>query len=231
MRRNLPFLIFAAIVLAAFIALGNWQLRRMGEKAAYLAEIDARISAPPVTVPHAPDPQDDRFLAVRANGILVGPEIHVLVSTRDFGAGFRIIQAFETNSRRLLVDRGFIRTSDKSTSRPTGPLSLVGNLYWPDEIDGYTPDTDLAANIWYARDVPALARALGTEEVMIIARETSPSDAGITPLPVDTASIPNRHLEYVLTWYGLALTWVVMSLYFLRRRRGRNHDTDKGISR
>ncbi len=229
MRRNLPFLIFAALVLAIFIALGNWQLRRLDEKTAYLAEIDSRISAPAVSIPNTPDPEQDRFLAVKADGSLVGPEIHVLVSTHDFGAGFRIIQAFETDGRRLLIDRGFIRTTDKSTSRPTGPLSVTGNLYWPDEIDGYTPETDLAANIWYARDVPALARALDTEEVMIIARETTPSDPHISPLPVDTASIPNRHLEYVLTWYGLALTWVLMSLYFLRRRRGKNDGTDKGI--
>lgn len=230
MRRNLPFLIFAAAILAALILLGNWQVRRMGEKADYLAALDARLSAPPVPLPATPDPEADRFLSVSASGRLTGPETHILVSTRDFGAGFRIIQAFETDGRKILVDRGFIPTNRKSAQRSTTPLTITGNLHWPDEVDGYTPEKDLAANIWYARDVPALARHLGTEPVLLIARATTPRDSTVTPLPVDTSSIPNRHLEYVLTWYGLALTWVVMTTYFLRRRRAYDSSQNKGKS-
>ena len=232
MRRNLPFLIFAVVILTALLALGTWQLQRMGEKAEYLAAIEARIDAPPVALPTTPDPMRDRFLAIETSGRFTGREIHVLVSTRDFGPGFRIIQAFETQHHKLLVDRGFIPISRKGAKRTQGdqPVTIIGNLYWPDEIDSYTPQNDLAANIWYARDVPALAAALGTEEAMIIARKTTPDDASVAPLPVDTSSIPNRHLEYVLTWYGLALTWMVMSLYFLRRQRGPDTGKDKGKS-
>ena len=218
MRRNLPFLVFSLVVLAVLVSLGNWQVRRLGEKQAHLTEIEAVIGAAPVAIPATPDMDIHRFLAVHANGAPIGPEIHVLVSTRDFGAGYRIIQAFETAGRRVLIDRGFIRTTDKDEPRPPAPQSVTGNLYWPDEVDSFTPDTDLGANIWYARDVPALAAALDTEPVMIILRQTSETDPSVTPLPVDTSAIPNRHLEYLLTWYGLAITWVLMTLYFLRRR-------------
>ncbi len=219
MRRNLPFLIFSAAVLVLFISLGNWQVRRLAEKEAYLAEIDSRIGAAPVAIPATPDPQADRFLAVTAAGRLTGPEIHVLVSTRDFGAGYRVIRAFETDGRRVLVDLGFIRLTAKDAPRPPRDVTLTGNLYWPDEIDSYTPENDRDANIWYARDVPSLATALGTEETLIVARAIDPPNPAITPLPTDTSGIPNRHLEYLLTWYGLAATWVVMTLYFLSRRR------------
>lgn len=217
MRRNLPFLIFSAAVLAVLISLGNWQVRRLGEKRAYLDAIEAMIGGAPVAVPAQSDPTTDRFRAVRATGHLTGPEVHVLVSTRDFGAGYRVIQTFETEGRKLLLDRGFIRLTDKDRPREAAEITLTGNLYWPDETDRFTPENDLAANIWYARDVPPLAARLGTEEVMIIARQTVPNDPRITPLPIDTSGIPNRHLEYILTWYGLAVTWVLMSLYFLRR--------------
>jgi surfeit locus 1 family protein len=218
LRRNLPFLIFSALILALLIALGTWQLHRLGEKRAYLDAVSAMIGAAPVPVPANPDPTSDRFLAVTAKGRLVGPEIHVLISTHDYGAGYRIIQALESNGRRLLVDRGYIRLEDKTTPRPPHDVTVTGNLYWPHEIDSFTPENDTKANIWYSRDVPTLARALDTEEVMIIARKTTPPDPLVLPLPIDTSSIPNRHLEYVLTWYGLALTWVLMSIYFLYRR-------------
>ncbi|WP_372613694.1 SURF1 family protein [Aquicoccus sp.] len=219
LRRNLPFLIFSAAVLVLFISLGNWQVRRLAEKESYLAEIEARIGAAPVAIPAAPDPQADRFLAVTTKGRLTGPEIHVLVSTRDLGAGYRVIRAFETEGRRVLVDLGFIRLRDKDTPRPSRDVTIGGNLYWPDETDSYTPENDREANIWYARDVPPLADALDTEETLVVARTIDPPDPAITPLPTDTSGIPNRHMEYLLTWYGLAVTWVVMTLYFLFRRR------------
>lgn len=221
MRRNLPFVIFSLAVLAMLVSLGNWQVRRLAEKRAYLDEIEAMIGAAPVAIPARPDPVTDRFRAVTASGRLTGPEVHVLVSTRDFGAGYRIIQAFETETRRLLLDRGFIRLTDKNRPREPGRITVTGNLYWPDETDSFTPENDLAANIWYARDVAPLADHLGTEQVMIVARTTLPDTPHITPLPTDSSGVPNRHMEYILTWYGLALTWVLMSAYFLLRRRAK----------
>jgi len=221
LRRNLPFLVFSAAILAVLVSLGNWQVRRLGEKRAYLDAIEAKIGADPVAVPARPDPQADRFRAVRASGRLTGPEVHVLVSTRDQGAGYRVVQAFETDGRKLLLDRGFIRLSDKDAPREPGEIEVTGNLYWPDETDRFTPENDLKANIWYARDVGPLAAHLGTEAVMIVARDTRPGDPSILPLPIDSSGIPNRHLEYLLTWYGLAVTWVLMSAYFLTRRRAK----------
>ncbi|MDQ2093752.1 SURF1 family protein [Rhodalgimonas zhirmunskyi] len=222
LRANLPFLILSAGVLAVLLSLGNWQVRRLAEKEAYLAQIEAMIGSAPVAIPDAPDPESDRFRAVEARGRLSGPEVHVLVSTRDFGAGYRVIQGFETGGHKILLDRGFIRLTDKDRLREPGEIDVTGNLYWPDEIDDFTPENDLKANIWYARDVGPLAAHLGTEPVMLIARETVPNDPSIAPLPVDTASIPNRHMEYLLTWYGLAATWVLMTLYFLMRRRAKD---------
>ena len=218
MRRNLPFLVVTAIVLSVLVSLGNWQVRRLAEKQDYIAAIEARIKAAPISPPHVVSKDVDQFAAVQLTGRFTGPEIHVLVSTRDYGAGYRIIQAFEYETRRLMVDRGYIRLESKAAPRPPAETQILGNIHWPEERDEYTPEDDLAANIWYARDVPKLAAALGTEPLLIIANESTPSDSTILPLPVDTSSIPNRHLEYIITWYGLAAVWVLMTLYFLTRR-------------
>lgn len=218
MRRNLPFLISSAIVLAILLSLGNWQLRRMGEKTAYIEAIKSKIAAAPVAVPANASPEQDQFLAVTMRGAFVGPEIHLLVSTRDLGAGYRIVQAFETEGRRVMVDRGFVFLTNKDKPRPHHEARVSGNLHWPEERDSYTPENDAEGNIWFARDVPLLASALDTEEFLVVAHTTDPNDPSIQPLPLDTSSIPNRHLEYIITWYGLAATWVIMSLYFLKRR-------------
>lgn len=210
-------LIFAALGLAIFLSLGVWQVQRMGTKGDILAEIDARISAAPVALPVAPDPARDRYLSVTASGTITEDELTVLVSTRSRGAGYRVISAFETDGRRILLDRGYVGLEDKETPRPRVEATVTGNLHWPDEVDAFTPETDRDAQIWFARDVPAMARELDSEPVLLILRASSEENPPATPLPVDGADIANDHLQYAVTWFGLAAIWALMALAFIRR--------------
>ena len=160
------------------------------------------------------------MMAVTSAGTFTAEELHFLVSVKKVGAGYRIVSAFETeDGRRIMVDRGFVPTPNKDAPRYVGPATVTGNLHWPDERDSYTPENDVAGNIWFARDVPLMAEALKTEPILLIVREVSEKDTGVTPLPLDSSGIPNDHLEYVVTWYGLAIVWVAMTLYYLRRTR------------
>ena len=214
-------LLFGLIGAAILIALGVWQMQRLTWKEAILADIQTRITAPPVAVPAVPDPIADKYLPVAISGQITDDEVHVLVSQKRIGAGYRIIAAFEAeDGRRLLLDRGFVKVDQKSAARPTGAAQVIGNLHWPDESGGSIPEPDLKAEIWFARDVPALAAHLNAEPVLIIARETSLSDDPVSPLPVDIAGIPNDHLQYALTWFSLAVIWLIMTLSFLWRARG-----------
>jgi surfeit locus 1 family protein len=225
MRQILFSLLIGALGLGTLISLGNWQVRRLAEKEAYLAQIEASITAPAQPLPEQPDADAHRFLPVEVSGEMFEDEIHVLVSVKQVGAGYRIISSFETaEGRFILIDRGFVPTTAKDTPRETGEMTVTGNLHWPDEIDGFTPEPDIDAHIWFARHVDELAALLGTEPVLVIAR--SQTDPNVAPLPVDTAGIPNDHLQYAVTWYGLALVWLVMTLYFLWRTRARSKGED-----
>ena len=217
MLRYLGPLIFGVAGVAVLIGLCVWQIQRLGEKQTFLTDINARIDATPVAVPASPDPEADRFLPVRATGQLGEEEIHVLVSQKRIGAGYRILTTVTVDGRVLLLDRGFVLSADKDLPRSTGDLTVEGNLHWPDEIDSFTPEPDTNANIWFARDVPRLAEALGAEPVLIIARATSDDDPRVTPLPVDTSGIPNDHLQYAITWFLLAIVWATMTGYLIWR--------------
>ena len=72
--------------------------------------------------------------------------------------------------------------------------------------------------IWFARDVDAMAAALNTKPILIVAREVSFHDGDVTPFPVDTTRIPNDHLQYAITWFSLAAIWLAMTFYFVQRR-------------
>ncbi|MFQ6549142.1 SURF1 family protein [Aestuariibius sp. 2305UL40-4] len=216
MRYAAP-LIVGIVGCAILVALGVWQVQRLAWKQGILAEIDARMAADPVPVPAAPDPDVDRYLPVAEQGEMTGDELHVLVSGVADGAGYRVIAVFEEDGRRLLVDRGFVPLDAKDAARRTGEMIVTGTLVWPDEVDRWTPEPDLEDNIWFARDVPAMAAALGAEPVLIAAR--SRTDPGVTPLPVDTSTIPNNHLNYAITWFSLAVVWLAMTGYWMARIR------------
>jgi surfeit locus 1 family protein len=218
MRRLLIPLVFGLAGAAILVALGVWQMQRLAWKEAVLADIEARIATDPVPLPDAPEAARDRYLPVTFTGRFTGESADVLVSRKLIGPGFRIIEAFETqDARRVLVDRGFVPDDQRSAPRPLpgATVTVTGNLLWPDEITAMTPPPDLADNMWFARDLPALAETLKTEPLLIVARaDTGP---GIQAMPVDTTSIPNDHLMYALTWFSLALVWLGMTAFWLYR--------------
>lgn len=220
MRRLFLPLFFGILGTVVLVSLGTWQLQRLTWKEDVIADINARIASDPVALPDAIDVTRDKYLPVAVSGTITEDEIHLLASTRDVGAVYRVVAAFETDSgRRIMLDRGWIKTEDKDTARPAHDVEVIGNLHWPDERDSYTPQNDVEGNIWFARDVDQMAAVLKTEPVLLIVREDTDEGTISTPLPIDTAALPNNHLEYVLTWYGLAIVWVGMTLYYLRRMR------------
>ncbi|MGR3291616.1 MAG: SURF1 family protein [Paracoccaceae bacterium] len=216
MRRSMVApLLFGIAGVGLLIWLGSWQLQRLGWKQDVLAGIDTQIAAAPVALPSGPDPERDGFLSVVATGVFGPREIHVLASNRDTGAGYRVIAVFTTAGRRVLVDRGFMPIAAKDDLRLVRQITIGGNLHWPDEIDKYTPEPDIGKKIWFARDVSALAAALGTEPLLIVAN-TDTGD-GISVFPVNTATIPNNHLNYAITWFLLAVVWFGMTVFLLSR--------------
>lgn len=220
MTRYLAPLVLGIAGIAVLLTLGTWQVRRLAWKEDVLAQIEAIIAAPAVPLPATATEQDDKFRPVILTGTMTDDEIHVLVSRKQIGPGYRVISAFVADDgRRVLVDRGFIPLEAKDTPRPPQTLTVTGNLHWPDDLNSDTPAPDLTRDIWFARDIPAMAAALETEPLLIIAR--SNTGQGVDPLPVDTAGIPNDHLQYAITWFSLALVWLGMTLYWLWRIRAK----------
>ena len=164
-----------------------------------------------------------RRMPVTVQGRLLGPEALVLTGLNAAGAGYRVIGAFEVagSTRKIMVDLGFVAEADRDFARPIGPMAVTGNLNWPAEKDSYTPEPDLLHGIWFAREVERMANVLGTEQVLVVARAVDPAIPAISPLPVDTSSVPNDHLTYAMTWFSLALVWLGMTVLLVWRIRRR----------
>ena len=205
-------------LLGAFVlvGLGSWQIQRLEWKQRILAAIDESIHASPVQLPTFPDKTSDSYLAVEAVGRIAEPELLVLVSRKGFGPGFRIIVPFETEGRRILLDRGFVPERLRRAVRVAPEVRVIGNLLWPNERDRFfTPEPE--GNLWFARDIAAMSDELDTEPTLIVVRDASFDNPNVYPWPVNGADIPNHHFQYAVTWFSLALVWIGMTALWVWR--------------
>lgn len=221
-RRLVPVLLFGLIGALILVALGSWQIQRLHWKEAILARIEAKIAAAPVGLPARPDPARDQYLPVIASGHLTGQGLRVLTGIKLKGPGHLILDVLAlADGRRVMVDLGF-RPEGASGTIPQGAATVTGNLEWPDESDSFTPAPDLAQRLWFARDVAAMAKTLGTEPVLIVASSVTGAATGTEVMPVSTEGIPNNHMQYAITWFSLAFVWLGMTGLLLWRITRRN---------
>lgn len=210
-------LLIGVVGTAILLGLGFWQVQRLAWKQGVIALIETRMDEELAAIPASPSEAEHEYLGVRLQGEIAPGELHVLGS--HDGIAYRVVAPLVLpEGRRVLLDRGHVPEAAKDAARPIGPARVEGNLLWPDESDRFTPDPNLERNIWFARDVAAMAAALGTEPVLVVARELSLP--GSEPGPV-TVRIRNNHLEYAITWFLMAAAWSLMTVYLLWRIKRR----------
>lgn len=217
LRKILFPLILGLAGCGVLIGLGLWQVERLAWKEAVLEDIDTRLAADPVPLSLGVTEDAHEYTRVSLVGIPTGDELHVLVSGTEAGTGYRVISKVQTALGPILVDQGLLALDNKDAPPLVTPMDMTGTLLWPDDQNSNTPDPDLDANIWFARNIATMSAALDTQPLMVVTTQTSPLDARLTPLPVNTATIKNDHFEYAVTWFLLAFVWAIMSLYLILR--------------
>lgn len=221
------------IGLAILIGLGVWQLQRLEWKEQLIATIAARQHAPPVSlaeaIARAGRGEDIAFLRVHAEGRFDHAKEQRLFTVRDGAAGWLLITPLETDmGAAVLVDRGFVPAAvENPASRPetwrTAAVDLTGLIRLPEAPGPFTPDNDPAHGRWYWRDIDGLIRTMFPQGAAVprflIAAEPS-GNAALPRAQAAPPSLPNRHLAYALTWFGLAGTLLAVYLaYILSGRR------------
>lgn len=211
-------LLFGLGGIAILLALGIWQMQRLAWKENILSQIETRMKADPVALPATPNADTHNRLRVKLTGELEPNELHILTSIKGEGPGFRVIAPLRLpDGSRIMLDRGFIPESAKSSPRKLGKITITGALLWPNETDGYTPEPNIERNIWFARETETMAQALNTRPLLLVT-ETSDPPSAARPLPI-TLNIPNNHLEYAITWFSLSIVWFGMTCFLLWRIR------------
>ena len=228
--------IFAIAGIAVLIGLGIWQFDRKVWKENLIDTVTARLSQAPQALPARADwpklvggDSEYRRVAFPAE-FLPGEEALVYTAGSNFrpdvqGPGYWVFApARLAGGSLVMVDRGFIPydRKDKATRSPLpqGIVDIVGVMRWPETRGLFTPADEPNNNLWYLRDPAAIAAAhKWSVAAPFYIEQESPAPPDGLPKPGKlVAALPDNHLQYALTWFGLALGLAGVYVAWMARR-------------
>ncbi|NPD16031.1 SURF1 family protein [Xinfangfangia sp. D13-10-4-6] len=224
----------AALVFIALIGLGVWQIQRLAWKTDLIARIDARLAAAPVPPPSEAafsDMETPEYLRVALVGryIADGPDavpLQTLVQALTVqGRGYWVMAPFLSNDGQfILINRGFLPETMKDAVPPVpeGQQNLSGLLRLSQPGGAFLRSNDPGAGRWFSRDVKAIGAVLGTPLAPWFLDLGQPGEVvpeGVYPVPgLTVVRLRNSHLGYAITWFSLAVVWVIGVGAVLRAR-------------
>lgn len=224
--------LLSMLALALLLLLATWQMHRRTWKEGLLATIAERTKAEPVTLSGAlqmwRQTGDVEYLRVRLTGHFDHDhERHVYAVDPALGPGVHVYTPLQTQDmHRVLVNRGFVPLSQREPTlraqgQIIGEITLTGLIRAPRPAGLFVPASDPAHNVFYWPDFTAMSKTSkdsvsSTPVPFFVEAEAIPPNPGGLPRGgVTRLSLPNRHLEYALTWYGLALALIAVYSAFV----------------
>ncbi|HYI27555.1 MAG TPA: SURF1 family cytochrome oxidase biogenesis protein [Bradyrhizobium sp.] len=240
--------VFTLAMVALCVGLGVWQLQRRAEKHVLIAALTERLAAPPGALPQASQwsaltPARDEFRRVRFVATYQ-PRPDAMVysagsAVRDDVTGpgtWAFLPAILPTGEIVVINAGFVQNTmqdraqqDRAVTRliDGAPVTMTGYLRFPESAGSLTPPENMAKRLWFTRDHPAMARTLGWDEgskpvapFYIDLEAPTPASGIPKPGPL-TVRLKDNHMQYVVTWFGLAGAVVIaFAVWWRAQRRG-----------
>ena len=228
---------FAVCGVAILCGLGLWQLDRKVWKENLIATLNTRLERAPESLPPRESwprlvPEGTEYTRVTFPAeFLPGQEALVYTAGSPLrsdvkGPGYWVFAPAQlAGGSIVLVNRGFVPLDRKDpVTRPggttQGTVEIIGVMRWPETRGLFTPADDVAGNVWYLRDPKAMAEAKKwAAPAPFYIDQESPVPIGGLPLPGKLSiALPDNHLQYAITWFGLALALAGVYVTWLARR-------------
>jgi surfeit locus 1 family protein len=217
--------LFLIVGLPVLLWLGTWQLQRLEWKLKVIQNMEERMDAPAVDIAGVAPALNDEYRRYRVSGMfLADHEFHWLTTSETYGIGYQLFSPFRLDDGRLvIINRGYMPDALKEPSTrseenwlETGPESFEVIARVPETPGSLDGANDVAANIWLTRDTRAMCTQTGLSDCMALylERDGEVADA-VWPKPnAARVKLVNNHLDYALTWFGLAIVLIAIYLAF-----------------
>jgi surfeit locus 1 family protein len=220
-------------VAVACVALGLWQLDRLGQVREHNARLEARIDRPAVDLAEVTsddDLTDLEFRRATATGTF-RPDEEVLQRGQQDPRGqqgYHVLTPLDLgDGRAVLVRRGWVPTGlsepdAPEAAPPTGPVTVTGVLQLPVAQPGFGPQDPpegRLARVFHPDTDRLDGQTSGTLLPLVLLAEDLPATSDGFPVALDRPVLDEaNHRSYAVQWFTFAALAVVTYAFWLRRR-------------
>ncbi|MDC3028350.1 SURF1 family protein [Candidatus Pelagibacter sp.] len=215
MKHKFLFSVFIIFFILVFVALGSWQIVRLNWKNNLILEIENSLKNPPVELTNS---NVENYLKIKTSGSIDLEKQIYLYNLNDTGTpGFEVINPILINNTNYLINRGWIPFEKKNSQEINifDENDIIGTLKLQGRKNIFKPDNDLEENYWFSLNREDILKFTGKEFSKYIIYLNGNYQV---PKPKKiTANISNNHQKYALTWFSLAISILLLYLYFRKK--------------
>ena len=215
MKHKFLFSVFIIFFIFVFIGLGTWQIIRLNWKNNLILEIENSLKNPPVELAQS---KKENFLKIKTSGSIDFDKQIYLYNLNESGTpGFEVINPITIGDENFLINRGWIPFEKKGTQEINviDQKNIIGTLKLQGRKNIFKPDNDLDENYWFSLNREDILKFTGKNFSKYIIYLDGNYQL---PRPKKiTANISNNHQKYAITWFSLALSILLLYLYFRKK--------------
>ena len=215
MKHKFLFSVFIIFFISVFIALGTWQIIRLGWKNNLILEIENSLKNPPVELTQS---NKVNYLKIKTSGSVDFEKQIYLYNLNDSGTpGFEVLNPISIDGENYLLNRGWIPFEKKDTPEINiiDQSNIIGTIKIQGRKNIFKPDNDLKENYWFSLNREDILKFTGKKFSKYIIYLDGNYQL---PRPKKiTANISNNHKKYAITWFSLAISILLLYLYFKKK--------------
>ena len=215
MKHKFLFSVFVIFFILVFISLGSWQIIRLNWKNNLISEIETSLKNPPIELS---EENITNYLKIKTSGSIDFDKQIYLYNLNEKGTpGFEVINPIIIDSKNYLINRGWIPFEKKDSEEiyEFDESNIIGTLKFQGRKNIFKPDNDIKENYWFSLDREDILEFTGKEFSNYIIYLGGDYQS---PKPkIITANISNNHKKYAITWFSLAISILLLYLYFRRK--------------
>jgi len=215
LRNKLSFSVFVIFFISVFIALGSWQIIRLNWKLNLISEIENSLKNPPLELTQS---NKKNYLKIKTSGLIDLEKQIYLYNLNDNGTpGFEVINPILIDDENFLINRGWIPFEKKNTDEINffDETNIIGTLKLQGKKNIFKPDNEIEENYWFSLNREDILKFTGKEFseyiIYLDGNYQFPKPKKIT------ANISNNHKKYAITWFSLAISILLLYLYFRKK--------------
>ena len=215
MKNKFLFSVFVYFIILVLLSLGSWQLYRLNWKLNLISEIENSLKNNPVELSKS---DKKNYLRIKTSGqIDFDKQIYIYNLNKSGKPGFEVINPILIGNENYLINRGWISFDQKDQSEINfvNEDKIIGTLKLQTKASIFKPENDIEKNYWFTLNRDDVFKYTGKNFSNFIIYLNGDYK---TPEPkVITTNISNNHKKYAITWFSMAISILLIYLYFRRK--------------